>query len=276
MCAPDYYTAEVPNNVWMDELDDRKVDNPRAAAQWTGVYDILASVGLVYLIPPSKGLQDQVFTGNAGVAIGDTVVVSSHGTTPRKEETPAATRFFNQFSGLRVVIASGGFFEGEADLKHLHDNVWAGGYGQRSSPHVYDWLVDNLGIDIIKLKQRDPYLYHLDGTVFPLTTEDTLVCTSQFTKREMARLGKVTNIIDVTEAEAYAGITNSVRAGHLVVNGSHIHELRGGTDEYRDEVAKNRRLEDLCADHDLEPIFLNISEFHKAGALLSCLAMRLA
>ena len=38
---------------------------------------------------------------------------------------------------------------------------------------------------------------------------------------------------------------------------------------------KNRRLEDIAADHAFELTFLNLSEYLKGGALLSCMVMHL-
>jgi N-dimethylarginine dimethylaminohydrolase len=166
-------------------------------------------------------------------------------------------------------------FEGEAELKHLYDDVFVGGYGIRSEAATYDWMERTFGIKIIRLREVEEYLYHLDCSIFPITRENTLVCTELFTKRELAELERHTNVIPVSADDAFSGICNSVRMPKLVLNASHIHDLKAGTEDYRFELQKNRRLEDIASNLALEVNYFNLSEFHKSGALLSCMVMHL-
>jgi hypothetical protein len=91
----------------------------------------------------------------------------------------------------------------------------------------------------------------------------------------VTELERRTNIIDVSVADCYAGICNSVRVANAIANSSHIHELKVGTDEYHEELTKNRHLEDIAAKLAFEVDYLNLSEYHKGGALLSCMVMHL-
>jgi N-dimethylarginine dimethylaminohydrolase len=166
-------------------------------------------------------------------------------------------------------------FEGEAELKHLRDNIYIGGYGIRSENETYDWMERMFDMRIIRARLRDPYLYHLDCVVFPITRDDTLVCTELLDKRTVTAIAKVTNVIPVSEEDSYSGICNSVRLPKVVLNSSHIHELKAGTQDYRWELQKNRRLEDIAANLALEVCYFNLSEYHKSGALLSCMVMHL-
>jgi arginine dihydrolase len=86
---------------------------------------------------------------------------------------------------------------------------------------------------------------------------------------------KVTNVIPVTVDECFSGICNSVRLPNQVLNSSHIHDLKAGTEDYQFEIQKNRKLEDIAANLALEISYFNLSEFHKSGALLSCMVMHL-
>ena len=61
----------------------------------------------------------------------------------------------------------------------------------------------------------------------------------------------------------------------MVLNSSHLHDLKQGTEDYKYEITKNRKLEDVSADLALEVVYFNLSEFHKSGALLSCMVMHL-
>lgn len=282
MNCPFSFSTEQPNNAWMREIEDeqRKVDRHRAIAQFARLYHFMAAEALVFLLPTPRhsGLQDQVFTANLGVVLEhlperDVVVLSNFRSEPGIGETEIGQKFF-QAMGYRTVVPPYKF-EGEAELKHLYDNVYVGGYGIRSEPDVYDWFEREFDMTVLKLEEVDEYLYHLDCSLFPITREDTLVCTELFTKPELAVLAKVTNIIDVSVDAAYSGICNSIRYHNSILNSSHIHTLKVGTDDYRYELEKNRELEDICARLGLEVSYFNLSEYHKSGALLSCMVMHL-
>src|SRR5215211_1389015 len=280
--APFSYTAEVANNVWMEEYEDgqRAPDHQKAMVQFLETYRYLASEGLVYVLPTPVGcdLQDLVFTGNLGVVLEhvpakDVVVVSNFTSEPRRGETEVGVRFFEQMA-YQVHVAPTKF-EGDAELKHLHDEVYVGGYGQRSERETYDWMEETFDMKVVKLRMTDPYLYHLDCSIFPLTREETLVCTELYEPAEIAELERYTDIIDVPKDVAYSGICNSVRLSNTILNASHIHELQAGTEDYAEELKKNRVLDDIAAEHAFEVAYFNLSEYHKAGALLSCMVMHL-
>ena len=282
MSCPFSYSAGCPNNVWMHELRDeeRKVDRTRAMSQFAQVYRHMAADAFIYLLPTPKGcaLQDLVFTANLGIVLEhlpgrNVVVLSNYTSEPRVGETEVGDQFFRAM-GYTTVVAPYKF-EGEAELKHLRDNVYVGGYGIRSDRKVYDWMEAEFDMRVITVEEVDDYLYHLDCSIFPATANDTLVCTELFDKAEVTELEKVTNIIDVSADACYSGICNSVRHHNSILNASHIHGLRAGTEEYFEELRKNRELEDLAIKLGLEVSYFNLSEYHKGGALLSCMVMHL-
>jgi N-dimethylarginine dimethylaminohydrolase len=280
--APFSYSTEVANNVWMEELSeaDRVPDRLRALVQFFDLYSYLAGEALVYVLPTPRtdGLQDLVFTSNLGIVLehvpgADTVVLSNFASEPRRGETEVGLQFFRSM-GYRTHVPETKF-EGEAELKHLHDNVYAGGYGVRSERETYDWFEHTFDMKVVKLELTDPYLYHLDCTVFPLTGEQTLVCTEFYTNDEISELERYTEIIDVPVDAAYAGICNSIRLHNVILNSSHLHELQVSDEGYDSEVLKNRMLEDIARKFAFEIQLINLSEYHKGGALLSCLVMHL-
>lgn len=282
MNFPFSYETGFANNPWMKELkgDKRQPDFTRAAVQFLAVYRNISAEGLVYLLPTpnSADLQDLMYTANLGVVLHhlpdkNTVVISNFTSPARRGEAPRGVKFF-QDMGYDVHVAPTKF-EGEAELKHLYENVYIGGYGIRSEKETYEWMEQRFDMRIVKLREVEPYLYHLDCTIFPITKQNTLVCTELFTKKEVAKLEKVTNIIPVSVDECFSGICNCVRLPHLVLNSSHIHDLKAGTEDYNYEVQKNRKLEDIAANLALEISYFNLSEFHKSGALLSCMVMHL-
>lgn len=282
MNYPFSYATGFTNNPWMTDMKDdkRQPDFVRAAVQFLAVYQNISAEGLVYLLPTPRGadLQDLMYTANLGIVLDhlpdkNTVVISNFMSAPRRGETPVGVKFFEDM-GYKVHIAPAKF-EGEAELKHLYDNVYVGGYGIRSDRQTYDWMERNFDMRIIKVREIEQYLYHLDCSIFPITKENTLVCTELFTKKEIAELEKVTNVIPVTVDEAFSGICNCVRLPNQVLNSSHIHDLKAGTEDYQYEIQKNRKLEDIAANLALEICYFNLSEFHKSGALLSCMVMHL-
>jgi N-dimethylarginine dimethylaminohydrolase len=265
----------------MEELDDteRRPNQKIAMTQFLELYRFLASEGLVCVLPTPQtdGLQDLVFTANIGIVLEHLphtpVVVSNFASEPRRGETEVGQRFFDSM-GYETHVAPH-FFEGEAELKHLHDNVYIGGYGQRSEREAYDWMEREFDMKVIAVREKDPYLYHLDCSIFPLTREDTMVCTELLEPEEVAAIERETNVIDVSADLCLSGICNSVRCTNTILNGSHIMDLKAGTKEYKEEIAKNRRLEDIAADLAMEVSYLNLGEYLKGGALLSCMVMHM-
>ena len=166
-------------------------------------------------------------------------------------------------------------WEGEADLKYLYDNVYIGGYGIRSDIQAYEWMEQEFDMNIIKVEMVDDYLYHLDCSIFPLTKDKTLVCTEMFTPEELAQISQYTEIIDINVDDAFNGITNSVRLGNMILCASNISELTRADENYEAEKAKINTLEKICFNEGLEPVFFNLSEYMKSGAMLSCMMMHL-
>ena len=282
LSVPFCYATDVANNAWMEDLSDeeRKPNFRKAMRQFLELYHFIASESLVYLLP-SPGdcdLQDLVVTANLGCVLEhlprrDTVVISNFTSAPRVLEAEVGEAFFGALG--YEVLKPPHKFEGEAELKHLYDNVYVGGYGIRSERAAYAWMEEHFDMKVIKLEEVEPYLYHLDCTVFPLTRDDTVVCTEMYSKEEVAELEKHTNVIDVSADDCFAGLCNSVRLSNTILNASHIHDLKAGTEEYAEEISKNRRLEDIAVEHGFEVNFFNLTEYMKGGALLSCMVMHL-
>jgi N-dimethylarginine dimethylaminohydrolase len=279
---PFSYATGAPNNPWMTDLtsDKRQPDHRRAAVQFLQLYRTISAEGLVYLLPTpaDADLQDLVYTANLGIVLEhmrdkNTVVISNFTSPPRRGESAVGAKFFKDMGYDVHVPASK--FEGEAELKHLHGNVYAGGYGIRSERETYDWMERKFDMRIVKLRLQEQYLYHLDCLLFPITDKKTLVCTELLTKKEVAEIGKVTEVIPVTADECFSGICNSLRLPTTILNSSHLHDLKAGTEDYKLEVQKNRKLEDIAADLALDVVFVNLGEYHKSGALLSCMVMHL-
>src|SRR5210317_339095 len=269
-----------PNNIWMQELTDEElqVNKPKAYKQFMDLYNFMAGQSLVYLLPAEGNYQDQVYVANLGLQLPhieseNHILLSNFTSDPRKGEELVGEKFFNQM-GYKTHI-SPFKWEGEADIKHLYDNLYIGGYGIRSNIKTYEWMEENFGMDIIKVAMTDEYLYHLDCSIFPLNEDKTLVCTELFDSQEVAQIEQYTEVIDVNIEDALGGMTNSVRIGNMILCASNISELKKSHEYYETEKHKIESLERICSDEGMEPVIFNLSEYMKSGAMLSCMVMHL-
>ncbi len=93
MCAPHHYDVDYVINPWM-EGNIHRSSRDRAEAQWDKLYQVLQSYAEIDLVEPQKGWPDMVFTANAGLILGDTVVLSRFFNTERQGvETYFKARF---------------------------------------------------------------------------------------------------------------------------------------------------------------------------------------
>lgn len=279
MNIPSSYDTSVRNNVWMEEYDDNDimVNKPKAIREMWEVYSFLANQGFVYLLPTPANcrLQDLVFVANNGIVLQHTSMPTFIGSNfkahNRIGEEVIGINFFNSL-GYKT-IQSPFYFEGEAELKFLRDNIYIGGYGIRSDKQSYEWMESEFGMEIIKLELKDPKNYHLDCTIFPLTHESIIVAVDSFTKNELRQLEKVANIIPISNDQAHTGLTNSVRVNNYILNASDIDFLSKRSEDYKYEFDKNRRLEQIAAENAMEVCYFNLEEYLKGGGLLSCLVL---
>jgi N-dimethylarginine dimethylaminohydrolase len=277
--APFSLSADDPNNAWMRQLPEgeRRIDKHRAFNEWFEFYSYLSSMSLVYLLPSVPGLQDQVYVANLGIVLPhigtSTVVLSNFRSRPRQGEEPVGSQFFRSM-GYNVIQAPE-FFEGEADLKYLGGSTYAGAFGLRTSAGALDWFERTFDMNVITIDMIDPKLYHLDCLIFPIDREHVLACTEVIDAQAVQRIEQAASIIDVSLADAHAGITNCVKCRKLVMASSKIDTMKTSDDDYLAEVHKNAMLERICMQRDLELCLFPMAEAEKSGAMLSCHVMHL-
>jgi N-dimethylarginine dimethylaminohydrolase len=271
--------TKVANNATMEKLgrQGRQVDRARAGDQWEVLYRHLAARSLVYLLPSRAGLQDQPFVANLGVALvhlADPVFVLSRFRAKAREGEPAAGRIFLRGMGIRTASCPA-FFEGEADLKHLRSNVYIGGHGLRSSPDAHRWLERRFGAEVVPVLLRDPHLYHLDCVLHVLSPDRVLLATDAIARETVRRIERLAQIVDVPSRLAYRGATNIARAGNEILCDSLLPALPRADPRYPVEKEKLAFWQRIASRFALTPVFFDLSEFHKSGAMLSCLVLPL-
>lgn len=279
MNVPFSISAEVPNNVWMLNYspDERVIDKDKALFQFMSLYSFIARYALVYLLPSYPGLQDQTYVANLGIVLPhlaeNIAVISNFSAEARPPESDIGREFFKLMNFS--VIDAPEYFEGEADLKYIRDNIYVGAYGIHTAKNALDWFSKSFDMKVIPICMQDPRLYHLDCLVLPVSKDSVIVCTELIDKETLRELEKYVCLYDVEYNLALSGITNSLVLDNYILCSSHIAELKPCSEDYSKEKFKIEKLEDFCFKFGRELIVFNLSEFLKSGALLSCLVMHL-
>ena len=167
------------------------------------------------------------------------------------------------------------YFEGEADLKYLRENVYVGGYGIRTTRSALDWFSKRFSMQIIPFRTTDERLFHLDCCILPVSSTAVVVCTEIAERSTLLEIEKYAEIVDVSRAEAYAGVTNSLILRDEMLYASDIDTLPKSHEAYPTEVILNGRIEAICNRLRMNPRRFDLSEFYKSGGGLACMIMHL-
>lgn len=279
MNVPFSLSTEVPNNIWMLDYspDERVIDKDKALFQFMSMYSFVARYAIVYLLPSYPDLQDQTYVANLGIVLPhiaeQIVVISNFRSEVRRPESDIGREFLRLMNFS--VIDAPEYFEGEADLKHIRDNLYVGAYGIRTSKNALDWFSNSFEMKVIPICMQDSRLYHLDCLILPVSNDKVIACTELIDKENLRELEKYVCLYDVEYNLALSGITNSIVLDNYILCSSHIAELKPSSEEYNKEKCKIEKLEDFCSKFGMELKLFNLSEFLKSGALLSCLMMHL-
>lgn len=281
MNIPTSFSTDVRNNVWMEDYSDEEiiVNVPKAIREMWEVYSFIANQGFVYLLPNplNSKLQDLTYVANNGIVLHNLkkpiFVGSNFQAKNRIGEEILGLNFFEQLGYDTIKCPH--VFEGEAEMKFIKDNIYIGGYGVRTEKEAFTWFKDNFGLEIIELELKDPYMYHLDCAIFPLTKDKVIVATEAFSRKELKQLEKYVEIIPITIDQAHTGLTNSVRVNNYILNASDIDFLKKNSTDYKLERDKNNRLEEIASANAMEVCYFNLEEFLKGGGLLSCLVLNI-
>jgi N-dimethylarginine dimethylaminohydrolase len=258
MCPPTHYRIAYEINPWMSLK--RPAHTARAQAQWSALHRLLTRDlrVRVALLTPRPGVPDLVFTANAGLVHGRTIIRSNFRFRERQREEPIIEAHFKR-AGYRVVrLAERYRFEGEGDA------LWAGttlvlGFRFRSDAPVLEVLARLLKTRVLPVELADRRFYHLDTCFCPLDDARALWFPGAFDRYGQAVLeGLFTDLIGVSDADATCFACNAVVIGRQVV-------MQAGC-----STALTRRL----ARRGFEPRPVDLSEFLKAGGSAKCLVLR--
>jgi lysine-ketoglutarate reductase/saccharopine dehydrogenase-like protein (TIGR00300 family) len=268
MCAPHHYEVDYVINPWM-EGNIHRSSRERAEQQWNKLYDVLKTYATIDLVEPQKGWPDMVFTANAGLILGDTVVLSRFFHPERQGEEAYFQQWFED-QGYKVhTLPKSLPFEGAGDalMDRAGHWLWAG-YGFRSELDSHAYLADWLDVEVLSLRLVDRRFYHLDTCFCPLTDGYLLYYPAAFdnySNRLIELRVPAEKRIAIEEADAVNFACNTVN----------IDSLRDGKAERIVVMNKiSDGLKKTLTDRGFTVVETPLGEFLKAGGAAKCLTLK--
>jgi len=262
MCPPEFYQVDYVINPWMEGNVDR-ASVALAARQWSGFHELLAREAMIETVRPHPGSPDMVFTANAGLVLGQDVILGRFLHRERQGEEPHFRDWF-QKQGFRVhELPKDLPFEGAGDALFDRDQplLWAG-YGFRTELDAHILLASLLRVEVVSLRLIDKRFYHLDTCLCPLKNGYLLYYPPAFDTRsnhQIERRIPADKRLILEEADAIHFAANGVNIGNLLI----LH--RAG------ESLKAR-----LAGAGFRVLESSLTEFIKAGGSAKCLTLRLS
>jgi lysine-ketoglutarate reductase/saccharopine dehydrogenase-like protein (TIGR00300 family) len=261
MCAPDHYDVDYVINPWM-EGNIHKSSRDRAVEQWSKLNFVLNDLAQVDLVEGQPGVPDMVFTANAGLVLGDNVVLSRFYHPERQGEEPYFKQWFED-NGFQVFELPKDLpFEGAGDALLDREGRWLwAGYGFRSELDSHPFIAKWLDIEVLSLRLIDDRFYHLDTCFCPLAGGYLLYYPGAFDSYSNHIIEKRVpkeKRIAIAEADAVNFACNAVNVEQSVVMNKASEGLK-------------QRLGDV----GFTVIETPLTEFLKAGGAAKCLTLRI-
>lgn len=260
MCAPDHYDVDYVINPWM-EGNIHKSSRDRAVEQWQQLYYVLKQHAIVDLVTPEKGWPDMVFTANAGLVLGDNVVLSRFLHKERQGEEPHFKQWFEENGYAVYELPKDLPFEGAGDALLDREGRWLwSGYGFRSELDSHPYIAKWLDIEVLSLRLIDERFYHLDTCFCPLANGYLLYYPGAFdaySNRMIEMRVAPEKRIAIAEADAVNFACNAVNVDSIVI-------MNKASDALKQRLAEV----------GFQVIETPLTEFLKAGGAAKCLTLR--
>jgi N-dimethylarginine dimethylaminohydrolase len=260
MCAPDHYDVDYVINPWM-EGNIHKSSRERAVEQWQGLYALLKERATVDLVTPEIGWPDMVFTANAGLVLGDRVVLSRFYHKERQGEEPFFKAWFESQGYTVFELPPELPFEGAGDALLDREGKWLwAGYGFRSELDSHPLLAKWLDVEVLSLRLMDERFYHLDTCFCPLAGGYLLYYPPAFdaySNHLIEQRVPAEKRITIVEADAINFACNAVNVDQTVLMNRASRDLK-------------QRLQAA----GFEVLETPLTEFLKAGGAAKCLTLR--
>lgn len=260
MCPPAHFDVVYRINPWMDPAEG--ADASLAMQQWRRVAAAYRDAGHdVALVDPVEGLPDMVFAANAGIVVGDRVLVSRFRHPERTGEEQAYRRWFDRL-GFAEVASASCVNEGEGDYLPLESMI-LGGSGFRTDPRSHREVEDYFGLPVVALELVDDRFYHLDTALAVLESGVDAVTVAYwpgaFSTASRGVLGELfPDAVIATEEDALAFGLNACSDGVNVVLS-----------------ASARHLSVMFRERGFSVVPIDTSELQKAGGSVKCCTLEL-
>jgi lysine-ketoglutarate reductase/saccharopine dehydrogenase-like protein (TIGR00300 family) len=260
MCAPEHYDVDYVINPWM-EGNIHKSSRDRAMEQWQKLYGLIKDHAIVDLVKPELGVPDMVFTANAGLVLGDQVVLSRFYHKERQGEEPFFKAWFEAQGYTVHELPQDLPFEGAGDALLDREGRWLwAGYGFRSELDSHPFLARWLDIEVLSLRLMDERFYHLDTCFCPLLNGYLLYYPAAFdaySNRLIEMRVPAAKRIAIAEADAINFACNAVNIESLVI-------LNKASDDLKHRLTQA----------GFRVVETPLTEFLKAGGASKCLTLR--
>ncbi len=260
MCSPDHYDVDYVINPWM-EGNIHKSSRDAATVQWEKLYHALKERAIVDLVKPQLGWPDMVFTANAGLILGNNVVLSRFRHKERQGEEPFFKEWFTDNGFTVYELPKDLPFEGAGDALFDREGRWLwAGYGFRTELDSHPLIAKWLDTEVISLRLIDERFYHLDTCFCPLSGGYLLYYPPAFD-------GYANHLIEGRIPAEKRIIVQEPDAVNFACNAVNVNQI----------VVMNKISEDLrsrIAEVGFEVVETPLSEFLKAGGAAKCLTLR--
>lgn len=260
MCAPDHYDVDYVINPWM-EGNVHKSSRDRAVEQWQKLHHTIKDHAVVDLVTPEKGWPDMVFTANAGLVLGDTVVLSRFYHKERQGEEPYFKAWFESKGFTVHELPKDLPFEGAGDALLDREGRWLwAGYGFRSELDSHPYLAKWLNIEVLSLHLVDERFYHLDTCFCPLSGGYLLYYPPAFdsySNKLIEMRVAPEKLIAIEETDAVNFACNAVNIDKVVIVNKVSDSLKA-----------------RLANVGFQILETPLTEFLKAGGAAKCLTLR--
>jgi N-dimethylarginine dimethylaminohydrolase len=268
LSPPDFFSIKESKNPFMRA--GTEVNALLAMRQWQSLRAAFQRAGVeVLLAEPDPLLEDMCFCASqAFVGVDDEersfAVPGRMLHASRRGEVERIARWYSN-RGYRIIdldLRGEDFLEGAGDLLWTPDwsAVWAG-FGHRSTRSAVEQFtasIQAMGFEVRPLELVDAHFYHLNLCFAPLTGDAVLLYPGAFAPQTVAAVRKRAHTYEVSREDALQFVCNGVCA-----NGFYI------------TARLSRSLEHVLGIEGIEPVLVDLSEFHKAGGSVASLKMLL-
>ena len=262
MSPPDHFEVAYSINPWMSQ--EQAVDRDLARRQWDSLVQALTGPAgaEVDILPAVEGLPDLVFTANAAFVYKKTAVIARYKHAERQGEEPHAERWFREHGYRVVVLPKGQHFEGAGDALLYDNRIVLAGYRQRTDIFAHHSLSRETGLPLLSIELCDPYFYHIDVCLCPLSNGHLLFYPGAFDEYGL-------KVLEVNVPEEKRLMTTTREARQFACNAVCVN----------DTVVLNQpapRLQEALQARGFQVVGVDLSEFIKAGGSAKCLTLRIA